>query len=263
MSFKITRAIGAIGILSCLVWLSIHFLTPVEHECQVEYYGTPDFQALASDVLDIQASSYHYDNNYHRALRSQECLNTRFDCDVINRIDYLGGRLIENQISREEAIEIVQYQIEEIYKQNGLAELRLNWTIPIIIGGEFDYPTPDFEIDGYQNCTTTIELRNDLPLEAGQFVTCYVPPLGSECRADLERHVNLDNVASVGAYMAAFSLLFVTCVTILALAVRCKKRIRKLSSNNSDECDDADAMTEGSETEEEFADDDSDASDDD
>ena len=227
MSFKITRAIGVIGLLSFILWLSIHTLSSVETKCQVEYYGTPDFRALADNILDMQASSYHYDDNYHRALRSQECLNTRFDCDVIDKIDYLGGKLIDNEINREEALDLIQYQIEGIYERNGLAELRINWTVPIIETVGFDYPSPDLEITGQRDCTATFEVSNVNYYDAGDTVVCFVPAFSSECRVELERHLNLDNIASFTAYVTGFCLAVVSLVTILAILARCTKRTRQ------------------------------------
>jgi hypothetical protein len=225
MSFKITRAIGVIGLLSFVLWLSIQALSSVETECQVEYYGTPDFRALADNILDMQASSYHYNDNYHRALRSQECLNTRFDCDVIDKIDYLGGKLVDNEITREQALDNIQYQIEEIYERNGLAELRVTWSLPIVEVVDYDYPSPDYV--AYSKCTATFEVSNDGNYEIGESIICFTPSIGSECRVELERHLNLDSVASFTAYVTGFCLVVVSLVTIIAISARCRKRMRR------------------------------------
>jgi hypothetical protein len=248
MSFRITRATGLIGILAFVLWFSIRAFSPIESECRVEYYGTPDFHSLAENVLDLQTSSYHVDYNYHRALRSQECLNTRFDCEVTNRIDYLGGDVIENQIDRDVAITSIQSQIEQIYEQNGLAELRVNWSAPIIGITDFDYPSPDFGITGEMNCTAVFEISNDLGYEAGDSIVCFVPPFGSECQMTLERHLNLDEFAAYTAYVSAFCIVAVMAVTVISLIARYRKR--KCSKRNNP--DSAESFGQDDYGEEEF-----------
>jgi hypothetical protein len=253
MSFRITRAIGAIGILSFLLWITINVFTPIEKNCVVDYYGTPDLQVIAEDILDLQTSSYHVDYNYHKALRTQECLNTRFDCDVTNTIDYYGEAVTVNRITREEAISQITDQLEEIYSKMGIAELRLNWTVPIFDTNQNpdmgEYTDSDAstivntdmymylidldeviiipEIVGENNCSATFEVDNSLDLEIGDIIPCYAPMFGDECQISLSKYTGFEGLGGFLMYVTGICLAFVCAVTALALFARANKRFRK------------------------------------
>lgn len=228
MSFKITRTIAIIGLLSFVIWFSIRLSGTVETQCSIEHYGIPDFRNLSENVLELQTASYHIDYNYHRALHDQEYLNAKLNCDVTNRINYLGDKVIDGRMSRDDALQIIQSQIETIYMENGLADIRINWTIPML-EVDIDYPYMSYGAAETQvyTCSQTLEVPSNLEYKPGQLITCFTPPYYAGCIVSLERQVNFDTIEMLSAQVSLYCFFVVTIVIALALCSRWRNKLIK------------------------------------
>lgn len=224
--FQITRAIFAVTVVLTGIWLLLSVTIPREKTCTVDYYGPPNVTIMADDILQAQIGSYHSDYNYYRYVMNHEwdCISSE---EVHRRISNTMVEVLNGQLMRDEALSIVEAELQQILTDHDIAELRLIWTMTMTDALHDEYANVYGSIREDQ-CHTVFNISTGYPYVRGDNLSCYVMPGTQNC----------DNVrleipgTAMGFYKALTKVLqylwgFLTFVVALALTSRTYRRIIK------------------------------------
>ena len=224
--FQITRAIFAVTVVLTGLWLLLSVTIPREKTCTVDYYGPPNVTIMADDILQAQISSYHSDYNYYRYVMNHEwdCISSE---EVHRRISNTMVEVLNDQLTHDEALSIVDAELQQILTDHGIAELRLNWTMTMADVLHDEYANVYGSIREDQ-CHTVFNISTDYPYARGDNLSCYVMPGTQNCD---DVRLEIPGTA-MGFYKTLTKVLqylwgFLAFVVALALTSRTYRRVIK------------------------------------
>jgi hypothetical protein len=243
MKFYFTKRVAVLSFFSFILWISLTLFSPRERYCEVKYYGNPDLSHLSGNILNSQLSSYDMDYNYYRALNGTDCIasNGEFFCKLSKNIFYYGNKVREGTINKYIAQYEIAYQVKKIYKLYGLSELQVKlipqqmnpiFSDTVIENEAFQYLVNKFDNSYDTNCTTTMNVTNNLNYNIGDTIPCYVYGYnyycnGQSCDIYLEKHFDFDGFSNFLRYVMRCSTMFVFSIVMIATFCRFYKFCRK------------------------------------
>lgn len=216
VKFQITRVVVGFTMALSLLWLGLTTAIPREKVCTVDYYGPPNVTIMAENILQAQYDSYNQDYNYYRYI-----MNRDWDCvpryDVYDKISDTMVDLLYHKLSKDDAFDIIVEQLETILTGQGIAELRLHWTMMemdgIILDDDINIMIRYDATDEYK-CQMAFNISTGYPYVRGDNLTCYVPAGANSCE-----HMSLEITGTMMGFYKILTKVIIYCWSFVAVVV--------------------------------------------
>lgn len=234
MGFGITKCVAFIAFIAFASRYVIDNITSTQHTCEIKYYGFPKFNVIASDILQMQMTSYQENNNYERMIRTyaDKYENKRYvinnndlygpikETNIFYDIKNYGSYVLDGGCTKDDAIRMISEELKKKYNETNMQNIRLHW----------EY----LDSQGNITCDETFEIEknNNVSYVPGDTMICYINVPNFLRRT---KHCNMSfnfEHQNITKFVPLLTRIYKTCtgiiffVAILAMSSRIVKKIK-------------------------------------